>query len=144
MENRESIYILDSVDFRFSILQKKRDKVTFLFTKLDVYNNAVDLAEKITSLTEGFPKGRGYLCDQLNRAVLSISLNIAEGNGRFSDKERQNFFRIARGSAFEYIPILEICRRKEHINKDTHKELIEQLERICKMLSGLIKSRKSL
>ena len=118
--------------------------MTFLFTKLDVYNKAINIAEKITSLTEGFPKGTAYLCNQLNRAVLSIFLNIAEGNGRFSEKEKQNFFRIARGSAFECVPILEICRRKELINKDTHKELIDQLERICKMLSGLIKFRKSL
>jgi len=75
--------------------------MAFLFNKLEAYQKAVNLADKITALTEKFPKGTYYLSEQLNRAVLSISLNIAEGNGRFHRKDRQNFFRIAGGSTFE-------------------------------------------
>ena len=49
-------------------------------------------------MTETFPKGYGFLVNQLNRAALSISANIAEGNGRFTIRDRKNFFGIARGS----------------------------------------------
>jgi four helix bundle protein len=112
--------------------------MSFLFEKLDVYQKAVDLAEEITNLTEGFPKGTYYLTDQLNRAVLSISTNIAEGNGRWHVKERKQFFWISRGSAHECLPILELCKRKNLITKEKHIELTQKLEVIVKMLSGLL------
>ena len=48
-----------------------------MFEKLVVYQKAVDFAEEISKLTETFPKGNYYLVDQLNRASLSISTNIA-------------------------------------------------------------------
>ena len=112
--------------------------MAFLFENLDVYKKSVDFADKISFLTENFPKGNYYLSDQLNRAALSISANIAEGNGRFHKSDRINFFRIARGSGFECVPILEICSRKGLINADKSIVLKNELEDICKMLSGLI------
>lgn len=88
--------------------------MTFMFEKLEVYQRAVDLAEKITGLTESFPpKGHYHLVDQLRRASLSISLNIAEDNGRWHAKDRKNFFWIARGSIFECVPLVELCRREK-------------------------------
>lgn len=113
--------------------------MAFIFENLDVYKKAVDLAEKISGITELFSRGNYYLSDQLNRAVLSISANIAEGNGRYHKADRTNFFRIARGSAFECVPLLEVCQRKNLIEEKLHKELKIQLEDICKMLSGLMK-----
>ena len=110
----------------------------FLFSKLKVYQKAVNLADKVTLLTEKFPKGTYYLSEQLNRAVLSISLNIAEGNGRFHSKDRQNFFRIARGSAFECVPILELCYRKGLIKPTQWDSFLKELDEISKMLTGLI------
>ena len=112
--------------------------MAFLFLNLKVYNRAVDLAEQITDLTQAFPKGTFYITDQLNRAVLSISLNLAEGNGRFHIKDRQNFFRISRGSAFECVPLLELCKRKKFIEEQKFNALIVELDEICKMISGLI------
>ena len=112
--------------------------MAFIFENLDVYKKAVDFADKISSLTEGFPKGNYYLADQLNRASLSISTNIAEGNGKYHKADRINFFRIARGSAFECVPILEICKRKSFISEKEHADFKKELEDICKMLSGLM------
>jgi len=111
----------------------------FLFENLDVYKKSVDLADEVSKLTEAFSRGNYYLTDQLNRAALSISANIAEGNGRFHKADRANFFRIARGSAFECIPLLELCRRKSFISDEQHKTLKLKLEDISKMLSGLMK-----
>ena len=70
--------------------------MAFMFEKLEVYQKAVDLADEVAALTEGFPRGYGFLVDQLNRAALSIATNLAEGNGRFTKPDRRNFFTIAR------------------------------------------------
>lgn len=112
--------------------------MAFIFENLDVYQKAVDFADKISSLAERFPKGNYYLSDQLNRAALSIATNIAEGNGKYHKADRVNFFRIARGSAFECVPIIEICKRKSFLGDQEVCILKKELEDICKMLSGLM------
>jgi len=112
--------------------------MAFMFENLEVYQKAIAFADEISDLVEDFSKGNYYLVDQLNRAALSIATNIAEGNGRYSKADRKNFFRISRGSAFECIPILELCKRKKLINMEKHKTLKENLEEISKMLSGLV------
>ena len=73
--------------------------MSFMFEKLDVYQKAVDFAADIAALVNSFPRGYGYLVDQLNRASLSIAANIAEGNGRFTKPDRRNFFGIAPGGS---------------------------------------------
>jgi four helix bundle protein len=86
--------------------------VTFAFEKLLVYQKSVDFADQICSATEQFSRGFGFLVDPFNRAVLSISANIAEGNGRFTRADRKNFFNIARGSVQECMPLLDgMCQR---------------------------------
>ncbi|MCA9195602.1 MAG: four helix bundle protein, partial [Planctomycetales bacterium] len=80
----------------------------------------------------------GFLVDQLNRAALSISANIAEGNGRFTKADRKNFFIIARGSVQECVPLLELARRRSLIDDARHAELKSNLEEISKRLSGLV------
>ena len=112
--------------------------MTFHFEKLLVYQKSLDFADQVCSSTEQFTRGYGFLVDQLNRAALSISANIAEGNGRFTKADRKNFFIIARGSVQECVPLLELARRRALIGDSRHVELKSQLEEISKMLSGLI------
>jgi four helix bundle protein len=114
----------------------------FLFAKLKVYQRAVGLAERVSTLTSKFPRGSWYLADQLNRASLSISLNIAEGNGRSTERDRRNFFSIARGSVHECVPLIELCQRGRLLADGTYGELRDELEAIAKMLSGLMKERR--
>ncbi len=78
--------------------------MSFSFEKLHVYQKSVDFADRICASTEQFPRGYGFLVDQLNRASLSVAANIAEGNGRFTKPDRRNFFGIARGSVQECVP----------------------------------------
>ncbi len=84
--------------------------MAFAFEKLLVYQKSVDFADQICDLTEQFPARYNHLADQLNRASLSISSNIAEGNGRFTKPDRKHFFGIARGSVQECVPQLELAR----------------------------------
>lgn len=113
--------------------------MAFTFEKLIVYQKAIDFADRVCQLSEQFPRGFGFLVDQLNRASLSIAANIAEGNGRFTIPDRKNFFGIARGSVQECVPLLELAKRRKLLAEDLHQDLKGQLEEIAKMLSGLIK-----
>lgn len=110
----------------------------FMFENLAVYQKAVDFAERALKLADSVPKGQRALSDQLKRASLSISLNIAEGNGRWHARDRKNFFLIARGSAFECVPLLEIYQRRNWINQSIHEALKSELIGISRMLSALV------
>ncbi len=112
--------------------------MVFAFEKLLVYQKAIDFANRVASLTEQFPRGYRFLVDQLNRASLPISANIAEGNGRFTKPDRKNFFGIARGSAQEYVPLLELARRRGLLDNKQHSKFKAELEEIARMISGLI------
>ncbi len=109
-----------------------------MFENLDVYQKAGDFADHACALTESFPRGYGFLADQLNRAALSVATNLAEGNGRYTKADRKNFFGIARGSAQECVPLLELAKRRKLLNDERHAAMRSELETIAKMLSGLI------
>jgi len=66
--------------------------MAFMFENLQVYQKAVDFADRTSSFTERFSRGYRFIADRMNRASLSISANIAEGNGRFTKADRKNFF----------------------------------------------------
>jgi four helix bundle protein len=123
------------------MISDRRGLSVFLFEKLAVYQRALAFAERVSTLTEHFPRGHWYLADQFNRASLSISLNIAEGNGRWTEADRRNFFAVARGSVHECVPLLDLCKRKGLINEVSSGELRTDLEAIAKMLSGLIRRK---
>ena len=112
--------------------------MAFAFEKLLVCQKAMDFADHVSSRTEKFPRGYSFLAGQLNRAALSIAANIAEGNGRFTKADRRNFFGIARGSAQECVPLLELARRRALLEDAAHGKLKDDLEGIARMLSGLI------
>ncbi len=109
----------------------------FLFEKLDVYRKGVDFAHEVGILTDSFSRGNSYLADQLRRAAVSVPANIAEGNGRRHLKDRRQFFYIARGSAFECVPLLELCARRRLITEEQYEALVRQVEDVARMLTSL-------
>ncbi|MCL0035210.1 four helix bundle protein [Thermodesulfovibrionales bacterium] len=80
------------------------------------------------------------LGEQLKRAVISISNNIAEGGGRNSKKEKVYFYNVSKGSVYEVVNLLEISKRRKYITVEQHRSLYVRAEEIAKMLSGLISS----
>jgi len=112
------------------------------FRELRVWQDGVDLAEEIFEITRIEPFSKDYgLCNQLQRAVVSISSNIAEGDERGTDRESIYFFNIAKGSTAEVITQLHIAYRIGYIDLSTLEKLEDQGEKIRASLKNLIKTR---
>jgi len=113
-------------------------KTYFDHEKLDVYRESIvfcswvgDLLSEITS--------KAAANDQLNRASTSLPLNIAQGNGKFSDADRSRFLEIARGSALECAACLDVLVARRLVAAERIDPSKEQLVRIVKMLMGMLK-----
>jgi four helix bundle protein len=109
----------------------------FDFCKLDVYQKAKTFCIMVSKLLAS-GKCDKTTKDQLRRASFSIMLNIAEGSSRFSNRDRNNFMVIARGSAFESAAIFDYLYEINTIDESTYNHNINSLEEISKMLFGLI------
>jgi len=112
--------------------------------KLDVWRLAMDLVIDVYKVTEGFPKEEKFsLTDQIRRSVISIPSNIAEGAARNTRKEFINFLHIAQSSLSELDTQMELARRLGYLKEECWSELNIVMERIDKMLTGLIRHQRS-
>ena len=104
----------------------------------------MDLVTQVYKVTDKFPKEEKFsLADQIHRSAISIPSNIAEGAARNTKKEFVNFLHIAQGSLSEIDTQIELAKRLKYIEEQSWKELDITMERIDKMLTGLIRSQKS-
>lgn len=111
---------------------------SFEFQNWPVYERALDFVAQAYRVCAALPKDSATgLRDQLRRASHSIPLNIAEGCSRYTARDKANFFRIARGSVFECVAILDVAKKLELAERDLG-ELFKDLATIGRMLSGLI------
>jgi four helix bundle protein len=106
--------------------------------KLEVYQEAIAFIAWLSALLEGAVRF-GEVKDQLDRASTSVSLNIAEGNGKYAPKDRCRFFDIANGSALECAAGLDVLVAKRKLTADQIRPGKESLQRVVRMLMGLIK-----
>lgn len=83
------------------------------------------------------------LSDQIKRAVVSIPSNLAEGNGRGSNKDALRFFYIARGSLHELMAQFEVCRKMNSFTPEDSLRLLEQTSLVGRLIGGLIRYRKN-
>lgn len=109
--------------------------------KLNVYQAAVDFVGLSDEIVRDLPRGRAYLADQLHRAAASIALNIAEGAGEFSSKDKSRFYRMARRSATECAAILDVCRRLGLVSSTRHESGRGLLFSIAAMLTTMVRNR---
>jgi len=107
--------------------------------KVDVYHCAIDFVAVADDIVENLPRGRAYLADQLHRASLSISLNVAEGAGEFATKEKARFYRIAKRSATECAAAIDVCLKLKFVDPGKLNEARGQLLRIVSMLTKMCK-----
>ena len=113
----------------------------FKFQTLEVWKKSVEFANLMIEVAEQLPQKYQYsFGDQLRRAGLSIPNNIAEGNGRKTDKDSNNFYSISKGSVYECINILVILSKRNLIDwkKFNRERLYRLAEEIAKMLHGLM------
>jgi four helix bundle protein len=109
----------------------------FHHEKLIVYRRALEFAGWSQILIDSLTKETSTR-DQLERAGDSIALNIAEGNGKFSTKDRARFFQIAHGSALECAACLDLFVARQCCEVDRIEKGKLILEEIVKMLFTML------
>jgi len=113
----------------------------FPFEKLEVWQQAIEFADRVYRLTRAFPGDERFgLTSQMRRAAVSIASNIAEGSARYSRDDFARFLEIATGSLFEVVTQATIGRRQGFVSEPDYRELYEAAERQGRMLSGLRRS----
>ena len=110
----------------------------FNFEKLDVWKKSIELADTIYTGSRVFPAEERFgLTNQLRRAAISISSNIAEGSSRRSKTDFARFIEIAAGSVFELASQTFIARRQGFLAEKNFNKIYADAQEIGRMLSGL-------
>lgn len=114
------------------------------FTDLFIWQRDHKLVLSVYKITNKFPKEEKYgLSDQIKRAVVSITSNIAEGFGRDKFNDKAHFYTIALGSIYETQNQLMIARDLKYINVGECSVLLSECTDISKMMLVLIKKIRS-
>ena len=113
----------------------------FNFEKLETWQKAIAFADLVYEVTRNFPSDERFgLTNQMRRAAVSISSNIAEGTARNSKNDYARFLEIAAGSLFEVVSQSFVGHRQGFISKTDFDRLYTAAEEQGKMLSGLRRS----
>src|SRR5215470_12002532 len=113
----------------------------FNFEKLDTWHEAITFANTVYELTRSFPSEERFgLTNQMRRAAVSISSNIAEGCSRSSRADYARFVEIASGSLYEVVSQATVGRNRRYLDEAEYKLLYEAAEKQNRMLSALRRS----
>jgi four helix bundle protein len=115
------------------------ETTTFGHERLKVYHSAIQFVGEVSSLISQMPTGHFSLSQQLYRASISIPLNIAEGAGEFSRRDKARFYRMALRSATECAAILDVCRELGLAKPTAIKQGRQLLSQIVAMLTSMAK-----
>jgi four helix bundle protein len=115
----------------------------FDFERLDVYQRIRLLNKEVLKIVFSGVIPNLFFKDQWKRSTMSISLNLSEGIGRFSKKEKMHFVTIARGSVNECVAIIDAIVDLGWISIEVHRKLYSEYETISKMLLGLYRTFNS-
>ncbi len=118
--------------------------VDFRFEQLEIWNEAIQISDILFDYADKAEVKRFYkFAEQLRSAAMSISNNIAEGSGSFSDKEFASFLNISRRSVFECANIIHIYLRRKIVTADEKKMIFQQLILLSKKITNFRKSLNS-
>ena len=110
----------------------------YSYKNLNVYQDAKSLVVDVYKVLKLFPAEEKYaLCDQIRRAVISITSNIAEGMNRMSDKEKAHFIGVAYASMMEVDSQLEVSVELGYLTPELYNTLEEKIDCIARQLSAL-------
>ncbi len=112
----------------------------FNHEKLIVYQRSLEFVKLINEVFDRMERTSIDAIDQLDRASTSIPLNIAEGTGKYTGKDKCRFYDIARGSSLECAACLDVLYIREKIPKELVEKGKDISVEIVSMLVGLIKS----
>ena len=113
----------------------------FRFEDFEIWHDAIDLGDRLFDVAELADSKRMYkFAEQLRAAGLSVSNNIAEGSGSFSNKEFGNFLNIARRSVFECANMVIIFHRRLIIENNVKTSLMNDLAYLSKRITAFRKS----
>ena len=113
------------------------------FKRLEVWKDSMILVKKVYKLTSSFPESERFgLSSQLQRAIVSVASNIAEGSGRGTKKDFINFLNHARGSLYEVMTQLEIAASLKYASRENVDKFIEDCEGLARRINALINSMK--
>ena len=114
------------------------------FKELIVWKKAHENALLIYNSTKGFPKEEQFgIISQIRRAAVSVPTNIAEGCGKFTQKDFANFLQIAFGSAQEVEYLLLLSYELEYLNKEEYQKTDSLINEVKAMLISLLKKVRS-
>ncbi len=109
----------------------------FKFEKLDLWRKAIDFADLVYSKTKFFPSDERFgLTNQMRRAAVSVSSNIAEGSTRISDADFARFVEIATGSLFKVVSESTVAKRQDYLSDESFAAMYTAAEEQDRMLSG--------
>jgi four helix bundle protein len=112
----------------------------FRFENLEIWQDSRKLVIRVYQLTKKFPVEEKFcLIDQIRRAAISISLNIAEGSDRKSDKEFKRFLRMAITSAEEVVTGFYLSLDLRYINQEEFDNIYKELNMIVAKINALVK-----
>ena len=115
----------------------------FGFRRLIAYQKAKEVVKRTYKLLRKFPAEERYaMCDQLRRASVSITSNIAEGVNRYSVKDKSHFIEIAYSSLMEVSSQFEIAEELGYITVEDRLSIDQLIEELARILSGLQKNYK--
>ncbi|MCR5849421.1 MAG: four helix bundle protein [Bacteroidaceae bacterium] len=115
----------------------------FGYRKLIAYQKAKEVVKKTYKLLKNFPVEERYaMCDQLRRASVSITSNIAEGINSFSVRDKAHFIEMAYGSLMEVSSQFEIANELDFITDEERLSIDQLIEEEARLLSGLMKTYK--
>ena len=110
----------------------------FRFEKLDVWHRAITIADHVYATTRSFPSDERFgLTNQMRRAAVSISANIAEGSGRVLDSDFARFLEFSYSSAMEVVSEATIAKRQSFLPKNSFDVIYGEIDEIARMLSSL-------
>lgn len=109
------------------------------YEKLEIWQEAMDLTKEVYKITQKFPSEEKFgLVDQIRRAIVSVALNIAEGQGRGTKPEFRRFLQMALGSLNETSTLLTLSSELSIVSQETITPLRDRSLTLMKRIQKLI------